>query len=675
MPNPNKPQPCAVNARAAFPLTLLLLITASGCAVGPDYHRPTTPVPDAWHHQIQSGEYLDAEGVKNWWTLFGDSTLDTLIARAKENNLDLYAASQRICQARQRLNVAKSARWPFIDNAGSYQNSVQSAAIFPPGLLGAGNLRTTNIWNLGFDVAWEPDLWGRIRRDVEANCATFQQTVENYRDSMVTLYSEVARNYVELRTLQSRLIYARQNVAIQKAALELADIRVDGGVSPVLDSHQATANLASTESEIPPIEQAIQASLNRLAVLLGEYPRSLHCDLLASSPIPTVPQTLPVALPCDVVRQRPDIRAAERNLAARTAEVGVATADLFPRFLINGSFNFSARTFSDVFSGSAYNYGVGPSFSWPLFHAGQIRAQIASTECGVSEALALYEQTLLVAAEEVENSIVSFNKEQERRDALARSVDASKMSLESVLEVYRAGNTDFQNVLDTQRTLFTAQNQLAASEGQVVVNLVAFYKALGGGWDPVHHCKERYVRVDCPPNCPVVGTPDPIDEPSYLVDDKDNEDDEEGEGKDEESKKEDNDDSGVDKEPRIEDEPTIEDESRLEREPRIEHEPTIEKESEDLQNLRERLERKLGDDLDDYQKGERTPENLRIGPDLNPSGGNSTGELPFETNLDDASAGRFKVSDLLRPTQKQEPQERTFFGKRLPWDNVQFSRD
>ena len=516
MPTPSPTHACAVSARVYFWLSVLAVVV-SGCRVGPDYRRPTTPVPDAWHQQIESGTYLDAEGVRNWWTLFGDPMLDALIEHAKQNNLDLYAASQRICQARERLNISKSARWAQVASTGVLRNSQQAAATFP---FPVGSLPSIDIWQLGFDVAWEPDVWGRVRRDVQASCANYQSSVEGYRDIMVSLYAEVARNYVELRTLQSQLVYARQNVAIQKAALELADLRVEGGVSPILDTYQATSNLATTEAEVPRIELGIQQSLNRLAVLLGEYPRSLHCDLLEPTAIPAVPADLPTSLPCDVVRQRPDIRQAERQLASRTAEVGVAMAELLPRFAINGSFNFSARKFSEVFSGLAYNYNVGPSFSWPLFQAGRIKANIASSECSVCEALAVYEQSLLTAAEEVENTIVGFNKERERRDALKRAVSAAESSLESVLEIYRAGNTDFQNVLDTQRTLFLAQNQHAQSQGQVVANLVSFYKALGGGWDSTHHCQPRCVRVSCPPNCPVNGPQVPIEEPSYLLDDE-----------------------------------------------------------------------------------------------------------------------------------------------------------
>ena len=515
-------QACAARLRIVLVLAILL-VTTSGCLVGPDYRRPRTPVPDAWHQKLQDGtSYLDAEGVRQWWTLLGDPTLDSLILRAKENNLDLNAALQRIYQARQFVNIARSARLPFVDGTSSFRNSKQAAAVLPfldPSI----DLPAIDVWSVGFDAAWEPDVWGRVQRDIEANCATYQSFIEAYRDLMVTVYAEVARNYVELRAFQERLQYARQNVEIQKASLELANLRVEGGVSPILDSYQATANLAGTEAEIPPLESAIQQTLNRLAVLIGEYPRALHCELLEAAPIPTVPAELPYVLPCDVVRQRPDIRQAERLLAARTAEIGVSVGDLFPRFTINGTFNFSAQKFSEAFSLSsrAWNYQVGPNVRWAWFQGGLIRANIATAEFAADEALVNYEQTLLLAAEEVENAIVAFNKERDRRAALERSVAAAQDSLKSVLEIYRAGNTDFQNVLVTQNGLFNAQNQLAASEGQVVVNLIAFYKAIGGGWDPVHHCQPRVVRLACPPACPTEIEPPPVEPESYLLDDED----------------------------------------------------------------------------------------------------------------------------------------------------------
>jgi NodT family efflux transporter outer membrane factor (OMF) lipoprotein len=463
-------------------------------------------VPDAWHQQLQDGTFVDVQGIREWWTIFDDPTLNSLMQSVAEQNLDLFAALQRICLARERVNVVRSARLLQLDKTGTFSH--RQTEIVIPGFSGfVSRLLEIDFWTSNLDASWEPDVFGRVAREIDASSATYQASIEDYRDIMVTLYAEVAVRYVQLRTLQKRLAVTQQNAESQRASLRLADIRVKGGVSPVLDSYQAQTNLSSTESDIPPIEQAIQETLNRLAVLLGEYPRSLHCELIYPAPIPNVPDELPMALPRDMVRQRPDIRQAERQLAARTAEVGVAVADLYPRFSINGTFGFGAEEFSDLFSSSAWNFRVGPSFRWAIFHSGRIRASIRSSECAVREALAVYEQTLLLAAEEVENGIVAYNKEVERRVDLERAVKAAQQSLESVLDIYRAGNTDFLNVLDTQRALFILQNQLAVSEGLAVVNLISFYKALGGGWDPRHHCNQRNVRLQCPPDCPLDYTP------------------------------------------------------------------------------------------------------------------------------------------------------------------------
>ncbi len=507
---PSTPR-CAVCLRTLLLLTAIVIGT-SGCVVGPNYRLPATPVPDAWHQELKHGAFLDAEGVRQWWKIFGDPTLDELMLRTAEQNLDLYAAYHRICQAREQINIVRSARLFRFDKTGSFRHT-QTENIIPG--LGISRILQIPFWNSDLDVAWEPDVFGRVARQIESANATYEASVEGYRDIMVLLYAEVASRYVELRTQQKRLAVTRRNAEGQRASLKLADIRVQGGVSPVLDSYQAQTNLATTESDIPPLEQAVQEALNRLAVLLGEYPRSLHCELLEPAPIPTVPTELPMVLPYNMVRQRPDIRRAERELAARTAEVGVAVSDLYPQFTITGTFGFGAEQLSQLYTASAWNYSTGPSFRWALFQSGRIRANIRSSECAVQEALAVYEQTLLLASEEVENGMVGYNKELERRVDLERAVAAAEKSLESVLDIYRAGNTDFLNVLNTQRALFELQDRLAISEGLAVGNLIGFYKALGGGWDPQHHCRQRYVRLQCPPDCPVQYLP-PVTEDSLA---------------------------------------------------------------------------------------------------------------------------------------------------------------
>jgi hypothetical protein len=268
-------------------------------------------------------------------------------------------------------------------------------------------------------------------------------------------------------------------------------------VAPILEQQQAESNLALTESEIPQLETQLQLELNRLAVLLGQYPGAVHERLAEPAPIPDPQGGLPASLPCDMIRQRPDIRLAERRIAIRTAELGVAIADLYPRFTINGRFGVESRKLSNLLTGDSFTYNVGPSFTWPLFQAGRILCNIELADAVLEESVAVYEQTVLLAVEEVENAIVSYHKERERFEDLQRTVKASEATLESVLKTYRAGKTDFLNVINSFQTLFVAQNNLAISEGTIVVQLITIYKALGGGWDPSHHCQERCVRLRC----------------------------------------------------------------------------------------------------------------------------------------------------------------------------------
>lgn len=474
-----------------------LLIVISGCICGPDFEVPDTPIPDAWHQTLQNGNHVGQDELGEWWRYFEDPQLNDLIERAGKGNLTLYQAAMRICQARTQVCIANSARLFRMNGTSGFTHQKQSANL-GFGAAGTFFVRPRDIWSQGFDMAWEPDVFGRVARSVEAADMSTCAEVEAYRDVLVTLYGDVAQYYVTVRTLQAQLDYARRNVKLQQQSLELVKKRVDGGVSPILDLYQAESNVASTEATLPPLEAQLQESLNRIAVLLGEYPGALHGALCPVAPIPTPPATLPIVVPCDMVRQRPDIRAAERRLAARSAEVGVAIAELYPRFAINGTFALQAQKFSDVYRHDSEAYNVGPSVNWPIFRGFQIRCNIERTTYALDEALSVYESSVLLAFEEVENSIQFYNKELKRRDALKRTVEAAEKSLESVLELYRGGKTNFQNVLDTQRTLFLAQNALAVSEGQIVINLISMYKALGGGWDPHHHCEQAPVRLRCP---------------------------------------------------------------------------------------------------------------------------------------------------------------------------------
>jgi NodT family efflux transporter outer membrane factor (OMF) lipoprotein len=488
-----------MNRNIIWLATLACLPLCTGCVVGPDYCPPQTPAPDTWHQELEEGDYVGSSELHQWWTGLNDPMLDELIERADDGNLDLYAALTRIHQARAQVCIARSARLARLDKVGSFRNSQQSlnalAFNLEPGQESFIQLGL-DLWSKSVDLSWEPDVFGRVQRQIESACATTQASVEAYRDVLVLLYSEVATNYVRVRTTQTQLEYARRNVALQEKALELAIRRVDAGVAPILDQHQAESNLASTEAEIPPLESRLAQDLNRLSVLLGEFPGSLYESLASPKPIP-VPSKVPENVPCDMVRQRPDVRRAERLLAARYADLGVAIADLYPRFTINGSFGLQSQTLSNLYSGDSWTHNIGPGFSWPIFQGFRIMCNIDAADAAVEEATATYEQTILLAVEEVESAVVRFNNERERYEALQRSVVAAERTLDSVLATYRAGKTDFLNVVAALQTLATAQNARAFSEGQIVQELITLYKALGGGWDPNHHCREVCVRLGC----------------------------------------------------------------------------------------------------------------------------------------------------------------------------------
>ncbi|UCE87679.1 MAG: efflux transporter outer membrane subunit, partial [Deltaproteobacteria bacterium] len=328
------------------------------------------------------------------------------------------------------------------------------------------------------------DLFGRIRRSVESARASYEASIEDYRDVLVVLYAEVALQYVEIRTLQERIRLAEKNVELQGETLQLTRDRNAAGLVGDLDVRQAELNLATTEAFIPVLRTSLAEAIHRVGVLLGELPSTLYAEFADPARIPAPPEEIMIGLPTNLLRQRPDIRSAERALAAQTAKIGVATADLYPRLALLGTFEFQALRGHDLIKGSSGAYAYGPSIQWNIFDGGRIRNRIRAEDARTEGALALYENTVLRAFEEVENAIVSYVQESDRRDALARSVVAAREAVELVDTLYRTGLTDFQNVLDTQRSLFAQEDELARSEGFVTQGLIRIYKALGGGWSP-----------------------------------------------------------------------------------------------------------------------------------------------------------------------------------------------
>jgi multidrug efflux system outer membrane protein len=470
--------------RLLFMAGVTCLLALSGCTVGPDYVQPEIEAPDAWHAAAVEGLDDGEATLQTWWRVFDDEKLNDLVMRSAEGNLDLRLALWRVEEARALRGVVAGATKPQVEFSADANRSQPSDT----GILGEiapeEGFGAENLFSAGFGASWELDVFGRIRRQVEAADAETQATVEAYRDVLVSLYAETALAYVNVRTAQERLRIAQDNVEAQENTLQLTKDRFDAGLVSALDVAQAESNLASTYSLIPVIERDLNEGLNRLAVLLGENPGTLHEELDQEAPIPREPETVAMGLPAELLRQRPDVRRAERQLAAQTARIGVATADLYPTFSLAGFLGVEAVSAGDLGSGDSVTWNLGLPIRWNIFSGGRIRSQIRAEEARTNQLLANYEQTVLGALEESENAMVAYVKEVQRRERLSQAVIATQRSFNLVMTQYTAGLTDFQNVLDTQRTLLLRADDLALAEGLVIGNLVRLYRALGGGWDP-----------------------------------------------------------------------------------------------------------------------------------------------------------------------------------------------
>ncbi len=460
----------------------LMIIT--GCKVGPDYREPEVVMPDAWHQQLKQGLAEGRADLQTWWFQLEDTVLNDLIDRAAEGNLDLKTAVSRVQQARALYGISTGEYYPQVEASGFYQRDrVSENGLSAP----LGEADQTNLHNVGVGASWEADVFGRISRSVESSQASLEASVENYRDVLVVLYAEIAQNYIEMRSLQARIQYAQDNITLQRGTLKLTQNRFEAELVPELDVQQARFNLANTESLLPDLRALQAQAINRLSVLLGQSTGQLNDELMKNADVPSAPDAVLMGLPAELLRQRPDIRRAERALAAQTALIGVATADLYPSFSLTGTFALEAQQIAETGDWDSRTWGFGPGFRWNIFNGGQIRNNIRYEEAKTQELLNQYKQAILLALEDVENAMVSYQEEQIKYEALDRSVVASQKSVELVNDLYMNGLTDFQNVLDMQRFLSQQQDKLAQSRGSVVKNLVRVYKALGGGWSAEKH--------------------------------------------------------------------------------------------------------------------------------------------------------------------------------------------
>jgi multidrug efflux system outer membrane protein len=464
-----------------------LMFVIAGCSVGPNYKRPDIAVADRWNETPQSGIDMRSAPLSKWWTEFNDPLLNALVERAVVSNLDIRLAEARIRESRALRAVTASDAWPRLETSGSYRRSRSSGNAFVAGEGGDAFLGGSNgagdLFRAGFDSSWEVDVFGGVRRSIEAADANVAASVEERRNALVTLLGDVAKNYIDLRGFQRRLAVARSNLQAQQETLDLTRVRFEAGLSSDFEVAQAEGQVNTTAAQIPALESALKASVHRLDVLLGHQPGALWTEVSNEAPIPALPPQAHVGMPAELLRRRPDIRRAERVLASATAQIGAATADLYPRFSLTGAFGFQSVSASDLISAPSRFWSIGPRIVWPVFDAGRIRANIEVRNAQQEQALTVYEKTVLSAFEDVENSLVNYAREQVRYRALTDAVAANRRAVQMANELYTRGLVDFLNVLESQRSLYTSESELAQSETVMASNLVALYKALGGGWE------------------------------------------------------------------------------------------------------------------------------------------------------------------------------------------------
>ncbi len=511
----------------ALPHAALALL--AGCAVGPNFKpqaiwspatwfasRPAPP-PQATPISEPVSEPIDP----NWWNLFHDAELTSLENRVAAANLSVRISTTRLAESRSQRQITGADQFVTVNADGSYtrerisQKGVigiigggggssggtttsfgsnggaasgttgRSGAI-PNSVAGGTNVPPFNLWQGGFDASWELDLWGRVRREIESADAALEASTDARRNALLSVLAELARDYVQLRGEQTQLAIARDNIVTEQESLKLSQDRFRAGLTSDLDVANAAAQLQTTQAQVPQLEQQEAQSINALSFLLGETPGALRAELIRPGMVPPVPPRVPIGVPSELARRRPDIRQAEAQLHAATADVGVAVADFYPKVTLDGSIGLQALKAKDLGNWAARQYGLGPTISIPIFEGGRLRATLALRRVEQQEAALNYQQTVLQAWHDVDNALTAYAAEQRRHDALAEAVAQNRVALKLSRERYTQGVADFLNVLDAERALLNAQLSLADSSTTVSSNLVQLYKALGGGWEQTY---------------------------------------------------------------------------------------------------------------------------------------------------------------------------------------------
>jgi NodT family efflux transporter outer membrane factor (OMF) lipoprotein len=448
--------------------------------VGPEYSPPGAPVAEQWIDANDVRVRQDPEDQNRWWTVFRDPVLNSLITDAYRQNLTLGQAGFRVLQARAQLGIAAGNLFPQQqDMFGTYTRNAQSGAntSFPSAFLN----RFNSQWSYGFNLAWELDFWGRFRRAVEAADDQLSASVEDYDDVLVTLLGDVASNYVQARVAREQIELVRANAKLQREILRIVEARFDAGRVSELDVDQAKSTLAQTEAQIPLFEIVLRQACNRLCVLMGTPPEHLQ-ERLGQRAIPTPPPHVVTGIPAQLLARRPDVRRAERTAAAQSEQIGIAEADLYPAFAISGTLGYQASHLPRLFGSTAFNGSVGPSFQWNILNYGRIVNNVRFQDARFQELVLAYQQTVLSAAEEVEDGLVTFLRQQERAKLLEESVVNAQKAVNVVIAQYKVGTVDFNRVALIEQDLVTQQDLLAQAQGQIAQGLIQVYRALGGGW-------------------------------------------------------------------------------------------------------------------------------------------------------------------------------------------------
>jgi NodT family efflux transporter outer membrane factor (OMF) lipoprotein len=469
----------------------IVSIVISGCTmVGPDYVKPDAPEPEKWMASNEPEIKSQEADFSEWWTVFNDPVLDDLIQAAYQQNLPLQIAGLRIYEARAQLGIAFGFQYPQTQQGLGSASLNQTSRNAPNA---AASDRYFSVYDIGLDAAWELDVWGKFRRAVQTSVASLEASIADYDDVLVSLTAEVARTFIALRTSEERLGVALENVKIQKRSLEIAEVRFKAGAVTELDVTQARSLLRTTEASIPGFEADIRQAKNALAILLGKLPGEIDAMLGAPGLIPEIPPEVAVGIPTELLRRRPDIRLAERQLAAQSAQIGFAKADLYPQFSLFGQLGFQTGHFTDkrsnnsnytdLFDEDSIFYNAGAGFNWDILNYGRITNNVRVEDARFQELAVNYRDTVIRAAQEVEDAMIAFLQSKDTVFFLADAVKASKRSVELSLIQYREGLVDYQRVLDTQRDLTQQEDDLVFTAGSVGQNLVAMYRALGGGWE------------------------------------------------------------------------------------------------------------------------------------------------------------------------------------------------